>query len=53
MEEKTGLLRRFRQVRLGLESLQAPLQELARSGEGRTSELAREMRETVDTLLNV
>ena len=45
--------RRFRQIRLGLESLQAPLQELARSGEGRTSELAREMRETVDTLLNV
>ena len=53
MEEKTGLLRRFRQIREGLESLQAPLQELAKSGEGRARELAREMSETVDMLLNV
>ena len=53
MEEKTGLIRRFTQIRRGLESLQAPLRELARSEEGRARELAREMSETVDALLNV
>ncbi len=53
MEEKTGLIRRFTQIRRGLESLQAPLRELARSEEERARELAREMSETVDALLNV
>lgn len=53
MEEKTGLIRRFTQIREGLESLRAPLQELARSEKGRAGELAREMSETVDMLLNV
>ena len=52
MEEKTGLIRRFRQLRQGLESLRAPLAELEELSEGHTRELAREMRDTVDALLN-
>ena len=52
MEEKTGLIRRFRQLRQGLESLRAPLAELEELSEGRAEELAREMRDTVDKLLN-
>ena len=52
MEEKTGLIRRFRQLRQGLESLRTPLQELEELSEGRAQELARELRDTVDALLN-
>ena len=52
MEEKTGLIRRFRQVRQGLESLRAPLEELEELSRGRALDLAREMQETVDKLLN-
>ena len=52
MEEKTGLIRRFRQLRQGLESLRAPLAELEKLSEGRAEALAREMRDTVDKLLN-
>ena len=52
MEEKTGLIRRFRQLRQGLESLRTPLAELEELSEGRAEALAREMRDTVDKLLN-
>ena len=52
MEEKTGLIRRFRQLRQGLESLRAPLEELEELSQGRAEELARAMRDTVDKLLN-
>ena len=52
MEEKTGLIRRFRQIRQGLENLRAPLAELEELSEGRAGELARELRATVDALLN-
>ena len=52
MEEKTGLIRRFHQIRLGLESLRAPLAQLEELSRGRAKELAREMQDTVDALLN-
>ena len=52
MEEKTGLIRRFRQLRQGLESLRTPLAELEGLSEGRAEELARELRDRVDALLN-
>ena len=52
MEEKTGLIRRFRQIRQGLESLRAPLKELEALSGGRALDLTREMQETVDKLLN-
>ncbi|MBR3473735.1 MAG: winged helix-turn-helix transcriptional regulator [Oscillospiraceae bacterium] len=51
-EEKTGLIRRFRQLRQGLESLRASLTELEELSRGRALDLAREMQETVDKLLN-
>ena len=52
MEEKTGLLRRFRQIRQGLESLRGPLAELEQRCGGSEKELARKAVETVDALLN-
>ena len=50
-EEKTGLIRRFRQTRQSLESLRAPLRELAELSEGRARELALKAAETVEALL--
>ena len=52
MEKKTGLIRRFTQIRQGLESLRRPLAELEALSEGRAGDLAREAIETVDALLN-
>ncbi len=52
MEEKTGLICRFQQLRRGLESLRAPLGELRELCRGRAGELAREAAETVEALLN-
>jgi len=51
MEEKTGLMSRFQQIRRGLESLRAPLRELGQSGDARVQQLAEEMAETVEALL--
>ena len=52
MEEKTGLIRRFQQIRQGLESLRGPLAELEQRCGGSEKELARKAVETVDALLN-
>ena len=52
MEEKTGLIRRFRQIREGLESLRSPLREMAALSEGRARQLALQAAETVEALLN-
>ena len=51
MEEKTGLMGRFQQIRRGLESLRAPLRELGQSGDGHVRQLAEEMAKTVEALL--
>ena len=51
MEEKTGLFRRFSELREGLESLRGPLRELAEISEGRAKDLAGQTAEAVERLL--
>ena len=51
LEEKTGLFRRFSELREGLESLRGPLRELEEISAGRARALARQTADTVDRLL--
>ena len=51
MEEKTGLIRRFTEIRRGLETLRELLGQLSEAAEGRAKELAVQAEDAVETLL--